>query len=44
MFDSPGLLLSLEGEGIEIGISARRAVQPLTAVTGNIWMLENVDR
>jgi serine/threonine protein kinase/Tol biopolymer transport system component len=43
-FDSPGLVISpLIGDS-EIGISARRAMLTMTTVSGNIWMLDNVDR
>ena len=43
-FDSPGLVISPEVGNSEIGIAQRRAVLTMATVTGNIWMLENVDR
>jgi Tol biopolymer transport system component len=43
-FDSPGLVISPDIAGSEIGIAQRRAVLTMATVTGNIWMLENVDR
>ena len=43
-FDSPGFGILSDFRNAEIGISARRAVLPITTVTGGIWMLENVDQ
>jgi hypothetical protein len=43
-FDSPGLVISPDIASFEIDIAPRRAVLTMATVTGNIWMLENVDR
>jgi Tol biopolymer transport system component len=44
-FDSPGLVISPDVRGgAEIGIAQRRAVLTMATVTGNIWMLDNVDK
>jgi len=43
-FDSPHLMISPRVGETEIGIAARRAMLTLTTVTGNIWMLDNVDK
>ena len=45
-FDSPRLVISPDADGNvgELGMSARRVVLTMAAVTGNIWMLENVDK
>jgi hypothetical protein len=43
-FDSPSLLIWPEIAGAANGISAHRAVLTMATVTGNIWMIENVDR
>jgi Tol biopolymer transport system component len=43
-FDSPSLLIWPEIAGAANGISANRAVLTMATVTGNIWMIENVDR
>lgn len=43
-FDSPGLMISTDVAASELGLSAQRVVLPMATVTGNIWMLENVDR
>ena len=43
-FDAPSLVISPEIAAAANGISARRAVLTMATVTGNIWMLENVDK
>jgi hypothetical protein len=45
-FDSPRLEFAPDAAGNvgELGMSARRLVITMATVTGNIWMLENVDR
>lgn len=43
-FDSPALILSPYGDVNELSISAKHAVLPMLTVTGNIWMLERVDK
>jgi dipeptidyl aminopeptidase/acylaminoacyl peptidase len=43
-FDSPDRTISPEIANTDIGISAHRAVLTMATVTGNIWMLENVDK
>jgi Tol biopolymer transport system component len=44
-FDAPGLVISPNlADGSEIGISAHRALLTMATVTGNIWMLDNVDK
>jgi hypothetical protein len=43
-FDSPGLMISPDVIDADLGISARRAVFTMATVSGNLWMLDNVDR
>jgi hypothetical protein len=43
-FDAPGLAIPSDIVQVELGISARRAVLTMANVTGNIWMLDNVDK
>lgn len=43
-FDSPGLMISPDVSDEEWGVAARRAVLTMVSATGNIWMIENVDR
>ena len=43
-FDSPGLVISPDVSSTDIGIAQRRAVLTMASVTGNIWMLDNVDK
>ena len=45
-FDSPRLVIAPDAAGNvgELGMSPRRVVLTMATVTGNIWMLENVDR
>ncbi len=43
-YDSPRHQLSPELGIADIGVSARRLVLTMTEQTGNIWMLDNVDR
>ncbi len=43
-FDTPGLVISPDVSSTEIGISARRALLTMASVTGNLWMLDNVDK
>jgi len=43
-FDSPGFRISPITNRMEIDISSTRAVISMMSVSGNIWMLENVDR
>jgi Tol biopolymer transport system component len=43
-FDSPRVMLSPDIDSTDAGISADRALLTLVSVTGNIWMLDNVDR
>ena len=43
--DDPGLMIWPDvARGSEIDISARHALLTMATVTGNIWMLENVDK
>ena len=37
-------MLGLERASLDISVSERRLVLPITEVEGSIWMLENVDR
>ena len=43
-FDSPGRMVWPQVGGSEIALSADRLVLPITEVTGNIWVLDGVDR
>jgi eukaryotic-like serine/threonine-protein kinase len=43
-FDSPGQMISPDIAEIETGISARRAMLTMASITGNIWMLDNMDK
>ena len=43
-FDSPGHIIPANTVTAEIGISGRRALVTMATVTGNIWMLDNVDK
>jgi serine/threonine protein kinase/Tol biopolymer transport system component len=43
-FDAPGLVVSPDLIGSQIGISAHRVLLTMTSITGNIWMLDNVDK
>ncbi len=43
-FESSGHTISSDIERTEMSISARRAVFTMETITGNIWMLDNVDR
>jgi hypothetical protein len=43
-FDAPGLVISPDVVGSEMGISAHRSMVTMTTVTGNIWMLDHVDK
>ncbi len=43
-FESPGNMIDPDIAEIESGISAQRAMLTLATVTGNIWMLDNVDK
>jgi eukaryotic-like serine/threonine-protein kinase len=43
-FDSPGTVMSPDIANTDLGISARRALLTLETMTGNIWMLDHVDR
>jgi Tol biopolymer transport system component len=43
-FDSPALMVSPQIGDTEMGISADRALLTLEAATGNIWMLNHVDK
>ena len=43
-FDSPGKVVWSNLGSAEITLSADRLVVPITEVTGNIWMLDGVDR
>jgi Tol biopolymer transport system component len=43
-FDSPGRMVWPLLGGSEIALSADRLVLPITEVTGNIWVLDGVDR
>jgi hypothetical protein len=43
-FDSPGFIVSPRLYFTELGISDRRVVLTMQTATGNIWMLDNVDR
>jgi Tol biopolymer transport system component len=43
-FDAPSRVISTDFSRSSISISARRALLTMTTATGNIWMLDNVDR
>jgi Tol biopolymer transport system component len=43
-FDNPGQRVLQTTGLMELSLSAERFVLPMTQVTGNIWVLENVDR
>lgn len=43
-FESPGQMLSPRTSRLEISLSEDRLVLPIMEVSGNIWMLENVDQ
>jgi Tol biopolymer transport system component len=43
-FESPGQRVLQSAGEMELGLSEQRLVLPITQVTGNIWVLENVDR
>jgi Tol biopolymer transport system component/DNA-binding winged helix-turn-helix (wHTH) protein len=43
-FDAPGTVITPNTASLELSVSARHAVFPMTSVTGSIWMLDNVDR
>ena len=43
-FDSPTLAISPDLARSEMDVSARHAVLTMKAVSGSIWMLDNVDR
>ena len=43
-YDSPSLMISPQLDQSEIGVAARRVIIGLRMVTGNIWMLDDVDR
>ena len=43
-FENPSQLGTVSIGGMEISLTADRLLLPITEVTGNLWMLENVDR
>ncbi len=43
-FDSPSLVISPDMPQSDMDVSSRHAVLTMTTVTGNIWMLDNVDK
>jgi hypothetical protein len=43
-FDSPGKIVWPKLGGADITLSVDRLVLPITEVTGNIWMMDGVDR
>ena len=43
-FDSPGQIIAPNLGDTEIGISAVRALFTMATVSGNVWMLDNVDK
>jgi Tol biopolymer transport system component len=43
-FDSPSRMISPNIDKTELGIGAGRAMLNLRTVTGNVWMLDHVDR
>jgi eukaryotic-like serine/threonine-protein kinase len=43
-YDSPSLMITPQLDRTEIGVAADRVVLSLQTVTGNVWMLDNVDR
>jgi hypothetical protein len=43
-FENPGERVLLDLSQMQLGISEHLFVLPITQVTGNIWVLENVDR
>ena len=43
-FNSPGFIVSPRLKDSELGVSDNRVLMTMRAATGNIWMLDNVDR
>jgi Tol biopolymer transport system component len=43
-FESPDRMISSDMETVNISLVGDRLALPLTEITGNIWMLDNVDR
>jgi Tol biopolymer transport system component len=43
-FDSPSRVISPNLDRTEMGVAARHAVLSMQNVTGNVWMLDNVDK
>ncbi len=43
-FDNPSQLGSVSIGSMEISLTADGLLVPITEVTGNLWMLENVDQ
>ena len=43
-FESPGRMISTQIAQMEMAISKNKLALPITTVSGNIWMLGNVDR
>ena len=43
-FESPGRMVFTGVGSLEISLSRDRLVAPIMEVSGNIWMLDNVDR
>jgi hypothetical protein len=43
-FDAPALIISPDVGKTDIGVASRQLVLTMQSTTGNIWMLEGVDR
>ena len=43
-FDSPGFQFSTHLAYSELSVSSTRLILPIMETSGNIWMLDNVDR
>jgi hypothetical protein len=43
-FDKPEHMISSDIGNVEMGIGGRRVLLTMASVTGNIWMLDNVDK
>jgi len=43
-FESPGRMISIRITGAEISVVRNKLAVPITEVSGNIWMLDGVDR
>jgi hypothetical protein len=43
-FESPALMIPRRISKVEISLTEDRLVMPIAQTSGNIWMLDNVDR